>query len=163
MSGAGRFVAVAGITFVAMEGVSYASHRWVMHGPGFGWHASHHAPPAGRWEKNDRFPLVFSSVGVGLFAGAASGIARLWPVAVGVTAYGAAYGTVHELFIHRRLPCPQPRSAYVRWLERSHADHHRAGGEPYGMLLPVRRRGDAGGEPVDVDRSATVRTIRSRL
>ena len=32
--------------FVAMEGVSYAGHRWVMHGPGMGWHRSHHAPPS---------------------------------------------------------------------------------------------------------------------
>ena len=44
--------------FVAMEGVSYAAHRWVMHGRGMGWHRSHHAPPAARFERNDRFPLV---------------------------------------------------------------------------------------------------------
>ena len=53
--------------------VSYATHRWVMHGPGMGWHRSHHRPPAGRWERNDLFPLCFSVIGFALFAGGAWG------------------------------------------------------------------------------------------
>ena len=54
--------------FVAMEGASYALHRWVMHGFGMGWHRSHHQPPTSRFERNDRFPLCFSLLGVVLFA-----------------------------------------------------------------------------------------------
>ena len=58
-------------------------------------------------------------------------------MAIGVTAYGVAYLVVHEVFIHRRLDVPLPRWRYLGWLRRSHALHHRYGGEPYGMLLPV--------------------------
>lgn len=160
-----RTAGVAAATFVAMEAVSYATHRWVMHGPGLGWHASHHAPPTGRWEKNDRFPLVFSAIGIGLFAGAAAGARRWWPLAVGVTGYGAAYGVVHELVVHRRVPVAVPSSRYLDWLRRSHAEHHRSGGEPFGMLLPVVGVGPDASADVDdaLLRTASVRRIRSRL
>jgi beta-carotene 3-hydroxylase len=165
-------ILVAVVTFAAMEGVSYAAHRWVMHGrSGIGWHVSHHRPASGRWERNDLFPAVFSVVGFGLFA-AAIAWPVLWPVAVGVTAYGVAYLVVHELFIHRRLAAPLPSWRYFDWLRRSHALHHRYGGEPYGMLLPVvpreLRERAAAGEP-DVAgserlvRRASTRPTRSRL
>jgi beta-carotene 3-hydroxylase len=127
--------------FVAMEAVSALTHRWVMHGRGMVWHRSHHVPGRGRFELNDLFPLCFSAVGIGLFAVATMGPVRplLW-VAIGVTAYGAAYLFVHEVVIHRRLPGRVPRLAYLEWLRDGHRVHHRYGGAPYGMLLPLTSR-----------------------
>lgn len=138
MSSAIAFV----VAFVAMEGVSYAGHRWLMHGPGMGWHASHHAPPRGRFERNDLFPVAFSVVGVTAFAVAAAGLVPgwVWWAAAGVTTYGIAYLVVHELFIHRRLRVRVPDVAYLRWLRDSHRLHHVDGGEPYSMLVPVMSR-----------------------
>lgn len=136
----GAPTAIATFTLVAMEGVSYASHRWLMHGPGFGWHRTHHAPPTGRWEKNDRFPLAFSLLGFGAFAVAAGPSRVLRPlrwIGAGATAYGAAYVFVHEVVIHTRVSRFVPRSRYLRWLRDSHRIHHLYGGEPYGMLLPL--------------------------
>jgi beta-carotene 3-hydroxylase len=130
------------LAFVAMEGVSYAAHRWVMHGVGMGWHRSHHAPPAGRFERNDRFPLCFSLLGFALFLAGSLGLRSLWWVGAGVTAYGAAYLFVHEVYIHRRVRVRVPGLRYLEWLRAAHRDHHTGGGEPYGMLLPlVRGRG----------------------
>jgi beta-carotene 3-hydroxylase len=126
--------------FVAMEGVSYAAHRWVMHGAAMVWHRSHHAPPTGELEANDLFPVCFSAVGVLLFALPALGWAPdLWWVGVGVAAYGVTYLFVHEVYIHRRLPVRVPRLAYLEWLRESHRAHHLSGAEPYGMLLPLVR------------------------
>ena len=34
-------------TVLGMEGVAYAVHRWVMHGPGWVLHESHHRPRTG--------------------------------------------------------------------------------------------------------------------
>jgi len=127
--------------FTAMEGVSYAAHRWVMHGPGMGWHRSHHAPPAARFEPNDRFPLCFSVVGFLLLLFASLGVEPLRWIGAGVTAYGAAYLFVHEVYIHRRLRVPLPRLRYLEWLRAAHRHHHAGGGEPYGMLLPLVRGG----------------------
>ena len=158
------FAALVVAAFAAMELVSYAAHRWLMHGPGMPWHVSHHRPPTGRVEKNDLFPVVFSVVGVVLFAAAAAGLTVLWPIALGVTLYGVAYLLVHEVAIHRRVRCPVPALRYVRWLQRAHADHHRSGGEPYGMLLPLGAGRD---EPTDESdllvRRVAIRRTRSRL
>lgn len=130
------------VAFVAMEGVSYATHRWLMHGPGMGWHASHHAPAQGRFERNDLFPLVFSVIGFVAFAIAAAGLVPgyVWWAAAGITTYGVAYLLVHELVIHRRLGGMRPRGRYLRWVRDSHGSHHVDGGEPFGMLLPLMPR-----------------------
>lgn len=135
-------ILVVALSFVAMEGVSYVAHRWIMHRFGMVWHRSHHRPPVGRFEANDLFPVVFSVVGIVLFALGTVGPAidaLLW-IGVGVTAYGLAYMVVHELFIHRRMRLPVPQSAPVVWLRDSHRIHHLYGGEPYGMLLPIVSR-----------------------
>lgn len=142
------------VAFVAMEGVSYAAHRWVMHGFAMVWHRSHHAPRESFFEKNDLFPVCFSAVGIALFALGAGGANALWWVAIGVTLYGAVYTFIHEVYIHHRLPVRLPRLAYLEWLREAHRDHHLTGAEPYGMLLPLVR-GDgpdarrAGTDPLD--------------
>lgn len=138
MTLASVLLAVAG--FVGMEAVSYATHRWVMHGFGYAWHRSHHQPPRGRVEANDRFPLLFASLGVALFAVGSGPWPPAWPLAVGVTAYGVVYLVVHEVVIHRRLRIPIPPNRYLTWLTEAHGDHHRGGDEPFGMLLPLVRR-----------------------
>jgi beta-carotene 3-hydroxylase len=163
--------------FVAMEGVSYATHRWVMHGVGMIWHRSHHARSEGGWEANDRFPLLFSVIGFATFV-LAIGTPWLRPVAIGITAYGAAYLFVHEVYIHERLRWRVPKNAYMEHLRDAHALHHRFGGEPYGMLLPVvprslreraaGERPSGGRVPARADdaalaRRASARETRSRL
>ena len=132
-------MALVAVSFVAMEAVSYATHRWVMHGFGMAWHRSHHLPDRGGWERNDLFPLAFSALGVLGFALASYGpaVRPLFWIATGVTLYGAAYAYVHDVFIHQRLRLPVPRLRYLGWLREAHRVHHLFGGEPYGMLLPV--------------------------
>ena len=100
------FLGLAAVSFVLMEPVTYAVHRWVMHGPGLTLHHSHHRPPLGRLEANDLFPVAFASlVGVALAVGFnVPGYAWLVPVGTGVTLYGLAYGLVHDGVIHARLP-----------------------------------------------------------
>jgi beta-carotene 3-hydroxylase len=126
-------------SFVLMEGVSYAGHRWVMHGFAMSWHRGHHLPPVSRFERNDLFPLGFSGVGVLLFALASGGWTAMWWVGLGVTAYGAAYLFVHEVYIHHRLPLRVRNLSYLEWLRDAHRIHHQTSAEPYGMLLPLLR------------------------
>lgn len=156
-------ILVGASTLFAMEGVSYAAHRWVMHGPGMRWHRSHHRPPAGRWERNDLFPLCFSLVGIAAFV--LAWVLRqpvAWSVASGITAYGMMYLAVHELYIHRRLQLRLPRGTYLEWLREAHRAHHQTGGEPYGMLLPVVRS-VAPTSRRDMLVRATTRRARARL
>lgn len=147
---------IAFVAFVAMEPITYAVHRWVMHGPGWGWHRSHHRRRTGRLERNDWYPVVFAiAVGALLVVGFnVSGWGWLVPVGIGVTAYGAVYAAVHDGFIHRRVPLGRRRPRPLVALEEAHRMHHRFNGEPYGMLVPLvpatlRARAErAGDQPV---------------
>lgn len=165
-------VGLAIAVFLAMEVVSYATHRWVMHRLGMRWHRSHHAPPHGRWEANDVFPAVFSAVGFGIFLTAAITHSAIgYAIAIGVTAYGLAYAFLHEIVIHRRISVRTPAWPYLHWVRDAHGIHHAFGGEPYGMLLPVvssalRERARARSGPSELerdDRRASMPRTRQRL
>jgi beta-carotene 3-hydroxylase len=128
------------IGFASMEPVTYAAHRWVMHGPGRLLHRSHHSPrPGSRWQANDLFPFAFAAVVMAAMAVGfnAAGWGWLVPLSLGVTLYGAAYALVHDVYAHGRLPLFRRRHASLERLASAHALHHRFGGEPYGMLLPL--------------------------
>lgn len=160
-------VAVVLLSFVAMEGVSYVTHRWVMHGIGMRWHRSHHRPSTGGWEANDLFPIFFSLFGFALFALSAFGPRVSWAfwAGVGVTAYGVTYLFVHEVYIHRRLPVSIEPRPYLEWVRDAHGIHHMFGGEPYGMLLPVVSRALRArvAARTAADDRPSARSIRSRL
>jgi beta-carotene 3-hydroxylase len=136
-------------SFVAMEPVTALVHRGVMHGVGSSLHRSHHrrvrpGESERRWEANDLFPVMFAVVAlVGLAVGYnRPGWELLVPVALGVTGYGVAYAIVHDVYTHHRLPLLHPRPiALLERLAAKHREHHRHGGAPYGMLVPVSARG----------------------
>jgi beta-carotene 3-hydroxylase len=135
-----RALGLVVVSFVVMEPVTYAVHRWIMHGPGHAVHRSHHRPATSRLETNDLYPVVFAAiVGVALAVGFnVDGWGWLVPVGVGVTLYGAAYGAVHDGHIHGRLRVLAGlRWRYLDRLVEAHRIHHLYGAEPYGMLLPV--------------------------
>ena len=137
-------MALGVLAFALMEPLTYLAHRYVMHGVGRRLHRSHHR----RWpsrgpddpflEGNDVFPAVFAAVTIVALALGfnVDGLGSLIPVCVGVTAYGVAYALVHDVYAHGRLPV-RFESATLDRLAAAHELHHRFGGEPYGMLLPV--------------------------
>ncbi len=130
------------VAFVAMEGVAYASHRWVMHGRhGAGWHVSHHQARRGAVEANDLYPVVMAAFTISLFALGAgvAGLHVLVPTAIGITLYGASYLVVHDVVIHGRLPSPRwaRHNRLAGHLHEAHRIHHLWNAEPYGFLLPV--------------------------
>lgn len=138
-------VVIALAAFALMEPFTAWAHRFVMHGRGMVLHRSHHRRMRPgrreRWEANDWFPVVFAAaVMVGFALGFnVSDLAFLVPVGVGVTAYGAAYAFVHDVYIHRRVPLFGDRTVPVlERLAEAHREHHRGNAAPYGMLLPVR-------------------------
>ncbi len=138
-------IALAAAAFVGMEVFAWAMHRWVMHGAAWSWHESHHRPRTGPFERNDRFVLIFSLIAVALFA-IGQAVPGLTAVAIGVTLYGLAYFTMHEVLVHRRLPPPfTPRSGYLAHLVAAHHLHHavhtKEGAVSFGFLYapPLRK------------------------
>ncbi len=144
-------LALAGLAlaaFAAMEGVAWLAHRYVMHGIGWAWHQSHHAPRQGLLERNDWYAVlgVVAAIGLFLLAGRLESPA-LRAIATGITAYGLVYSLVHDGLVHQRWPLLRwtPRGGYLQRLVQAHRLHHavrtREGAVAFGFLVvPDPRR-----------------------
>lgn len=137
-------------SFLLMEAVAWAVHRYLMHGLGWGWHRSHHEHGQGRWgpfEANDLYAVVFAGLTVGLILwGSGEGRSPLWFLGAGATLYGLAYFVLHDVLVHGRLPMKwTPKRGYLKRLVQAHRIHHathgREGAVSFGFLYapPVRR------------------------
>src|SRR5689334_18899592 len=114
-------------TICAMELVAYATHRWIMHGPGWFLHASHHRHRDGLFEANDLYALIFAVPSIVLLWGGVQSDWGSWAVWVGagIAAYGAIYFGFHDVIVHKRLSHRYlPRSDYMKRIIQAHRLHH---------------------------------------
>ena len=133
------------VTFFIMEGITWLSHRFIMHG--FLWylHKDHHQKGPGFFEKNDAFFLIFAipswlCIMLGVIYNSTLSIA----IGSGITLYGLAYFVVHEIIIHQRLKFfTRSNNTYVRTIRWAHKMHHKHldknEGESYGMLWVAKK------------------------
>ncbi len=142
------FIGIILGTFLTMEGVTWLTHRFVMHG--FLWylHRDHHQKSSGFFEKNDAFFLIFAipswlCIMLGLQH------SNYWVAAMGfgIAAYGLAYFIVHEVIIHKRFKWfTRSNNLYVRTIRWAHKMHHKnfgkKDGESFGMLLVAKKYWD---------------------
>src|SRR6056297_15437 len=112
-------------TVVAMEGVAWWTHRYVMHGWGWSWHKSHHEPRTGIFEKNDLFAVVGTAISMSLIALGAENLGPTWWIGWGMAGYGFCYFVFHDGLVHRRWPLKwHPKSGYLKRLIQAHKMHH---------------------------------------
>lgn len=117
-------------TVVAMEGLAWALHKYVMHGRlGWGWHASHHVPHHDLLERNDWYAVFGAVLAMGLFAlGQWVWPAMIW-AAVGVSVYAVLYFVAHDGLVHQRWPFRHvPRRGYLKRIYQAHRLHHAVDG-----------------------------------
>lgn len=110
-----------------MEVVAYVTHRWVMHGPGWFLHRSHHRHREGVFEANDLYALIFAIPSILLLYGGVNLGWDSWTISVGagIAAYGLIYFGFHDVIVHRRLSLRYvPRSAYMKRIVQAHRLHH---------------------------------------
>ncbi|WGH74283.1 sterol desaturase family protein [Tenacibaculum tangerinum] len=136
------YIAVTLITFIVMEGVTWFTHKYVMHG--FGWylHEDHHQPGYPYvFEKNDVFFVVFAVPSMLLFYfGINPELNYLFFIGLGILLYGIAYFLVHDVLIHRRFKWfDKTNNQYFKGLRKAHKIHHKHlgkhDGECFGMLF----------------------------
>ncbi len=132
MSGRLELCAIFLASFLAMEGVAWATHKYAMHG--FLWclHKSHHEPRKGAFELNDLFGLFFAAISVAFFAWSAGPGGPLWalPVGLGMAAYGAVYFLAHDVLVHNRGGWRiGARNGYLARLYQAHRLHHAVSGK----------------------------------
>lgn len=132
-------------TFLIMEGITWLTHRFVMHG--FLWylHKDHHQVRPGFFEKNDAFFIIFAIPSMLLiFFGTYDGVWWMQAIGFGIMAYGFAYFLVHDVIIHQRFKWfTRSNNTYIRAIRWAHKMHHkhldRHQGESFGMLLVARK------------------------
>ena len=128
--------------FVLMEGITWCTHKYVMHG--FGWflHEDHHEPGYPHvFEKNDAFFVVFAIPSMLLFYyGSYTPHTYLFFIGLGILCYGLAYFLVHDVLIHQRFKWfKNTNNTYLRGLRKAHKIHHKNMGKHdsqcFGMLF----------------------------
>jgi beta-carotene 3-hydroxylase len=89
-----------------MEVVAIYTHKYVMHGPLWSLHESHHTPRKGTFEKNDLFAVFFSVPSiVCIYIGVNHLTPLLW-LGLGILGYGLVYFFFHDVLVHRRIRIP---------------------------------------------------------
>jgi len=128
------------IVYVAMEGVAWSAHKFLMHGPLWVLHKDHHQREPGFFEKNDLFFVIFAIPSMtGFIVGYFIGISGFIWGASAIAAYGASYFLIHDVLIHQRFKwLRNVQSPYFRAIRKAHKVHHKhlqkEDGECFGML-----------------------------
>ena len=132
-------------TFFAMEFVAWSSHKYIMHGWGWGWHRDHHEPHDNALEKNDLYGLVGAAMSISMFLigsplvmGSSAWEPGTW-VGLGILFYGIVYTLIHDGLIHQRYFRWVPKSGYAKRLVQAHKLHHatigKEGGVSFGFVI----------------------------
>jgi beta-carotene 3-hydroxylase len=139
------FILIVFFTFCIMEGISWLTHRYVMHG--FLWflHRDHHQKGPGFFEKNDAFFLIFAVPSwLCIMLGMQKNIQWITAIGFGIALYGLAYFIVHEVIIHQRFKWfTRSNNSYIRTIRWAHKMHHKHmgkhDGESFGMLVVAKK------------------------
>lgn len=133
------------ITFLVMEAITWATHKYVMHG--FLWylHEDHHKPTSHFFEKNDAFFLIFAVPSwLCIMFGLQDQKYWLAGIGFGIALYGFAYFLVHDVIIHQRFKWfSRSNNTYVKTVKWAHKMHHKHlgkdKGESFGLLFVAQK------------------------
>ena len=126
--------------FVLMEVSGWAIHKYLMHGPLWMIHRTHHEHTDSFFELNDLFSLLFGGIAVLLIVlGVRELDYRFW-MGIGISTYGMLYFFLHDVLIHRRVKwLDRPESGFLKGIFRAHQAHHqskeRDGAVSFGLFM----------------------------
>lgn len=126
--------------FLLMELSGWSIHKYLMHGPLWKIHKTHHQPSKSFFELNDLFSLFFGSIAIVLiFLGVEALDYRFW-MGVGISTYGMLYFFLHDVLVHRRLKWfDRPKNSWLMGIFKAHQAHHKTnqkeGAVSFGLFL----------------------------
>jgi beta-carotene 3-hydroxylase len=131
--------------FFLMEAITWATHKFIMHG--FLWylHEDHHKKGPGFFERNDAFFIIFAiPTFLCILFGTMNKIYWLQALGFGVMAYGFCYFIVHDVIIHQRIKWfTRSQNRYIKTIRWAHKMHHKhlekEDGESFGMLYAAKK------------------------
>jgi beta-carotene 3-hydroxylase len=131
--------------FFFMEFMAWLTHKYLMHGSMWFFHADHHVVRPGFFERNDFFFLIFAipswlCIMLGMMA---YNYLPVW-IGFGIAAYGFVYFMIHDVYIHRRFKWLRDIDhPYFMAIRKAHKVHHKhlvkENGECFGMLIVPRK------------------------
>lgn len=112
--------------FGTMEFSGWFIHKYIMHGPLWMIHKTHHQPSKSFFELNDLFSLLFGGIAIVLIIlGSEDLDFRFW-MGVGISIYGILYFILHDVMVHRRLKwLDRPRKGFLKVIFKAHQAHHK--------------------------------------
>ena len=138
-------------TFLFMEAWAWFVHKYLLHGPFWFLHQSHHRPQSTWWEWNDLVSLFYGllSAGLSIYGGQTHNF-WLLGLGIGIALYGLLYFFLHDIVIHRRVKYRHRfQHPYLQRLIRAHKIHHKHLGsrpsEAYGFLYATKKYDPAKG------------------
>ena len=140
------YIGIVVLTFCIMEGITWLTHKYIMHGLLWTLHEDHHNKQPHFFEKNDYFFVIFAVIAMTFFSIGTyvPGWEFLIFIGIGITLYGIGYFLVHDILIHQRFKLfTRTTNVYFRALRKAHKIHHKhlgkEEGECFGMLfVPFR-------------------------
>lgn len=132
------------VGFVLMEISGWFIHKFIMHGPLWNIHKTHHQHSDSPFELNDLFSVFFGSMAILLIVlGVGTLDYRFW-IGIGISAYGVSYFILHDMLIHRRIRFfKKPKGGYLAGIFRAHQAHHftnkRDGSVSFGLFLVPKK------------------------
>ncbi len=141
-------------TVVWMEGVAWLVHKYLLHGPLWFLHRSHHRPRRGWWEANDWVSVAYAALSAGLVIWGDLNHHWLFWVGIGILVYGLLYFLLHDVIVHQRVRFRYRLShPYLLRIIRAHKIHHkhleRTGSQAFGFLYAAPRYAPRPHHPVD--------------
>ncbi|RMG75635.1 MAG: hypothetical protein D6722_00680 [Bacteroidetes bacterium] len=131
-------------TFLLMEAWAWFMHKYLLHGPLWFLHKTHHRPQKTWWEWNDLVSLLYGVAAALCIMHGIENQAYTLGIGAGIALYGVVYFIFHDIIIHRRIKIRYRfESSYINRLIRAHKMHHKHLGqnpsEAYGFLYATSK------------------------
>ena len=131
------------LTIIGMEGLSWAMHKYLFHGPLWFIHKTHHQERHGWFELNDLFSLSFAALALWLMWIGHLSLNYCFWIGTGISLYGIIYFIFHDWFIHNRFKTFKSQNRYLLAIRRAHKIHHKSTekepSEEFGLLVVGKR------------------------
>ncbi|MEL6673292.1 MAG: beta-carotene hydroxylase [Bacteroidota bacterium] len=131
-------------TAIAMEAWAWFMHKYLLHGPLWFLHKSHHRVNPGWFEWNDLVSVLYGVAATACIVHGIENQALSLGIGLGISLYGIIYFLFHDVIIHRRVKLKYHfRHPYVNRLIRAHKIHHkhlgRTQSEAFGFLYAPKK------------------------
>jgi beta-carotene 3-hydroxylase len=124
-----------------MECTAWFTHKYLMHGPLWFIHKSHHKPKQAILELNDIFGIFWAIVSVYLLF---QNHLYFKLIGIGIIVYGILYFFLHDILVHKRIKIfGIPEKGYLRRIVKAHHIHHKTfqktGSEAFGFIFAPKK------------------------